>query len=344
MKDKRNKLARNMIEAKSEINRWRKNVDRRLLEFEGTAVPASLLASPDIPVQNSQITSTGSTSLQRQAGLQNATAYSLLNDWHGMKEWCSGIIKDKHDLSNYPLQLEQNRELLQNLDDPAGYDESDVGSDVQPDFGTAVVDALLESYFSNIHNLHPFLNRCDVCGMFGHFKNQYSGVARGIKRKRTQSVGYSLHNAVVLLILALGKACSYNKKRALDFPGISLHPEGLFNDTANRTRRGTIKSIPGMAYYSLATKILGHHVAGNTIVHAQAFILAALYVSQFARVLESWNWIGTACRVITILFKAWAPQAFRPFNISLQITLGISRSSTAKGIYQDCRSSKSVML
>jgi hypothetical protein len=59
-----------------------------------------------------------------------------------------------------------------------------------------------------------------------------------------------------------------------------------------------------MAYYSYATDILGNHHGGLTIAHAQAFILAALYISQFARVLESWSWINSACRITIVLLKA----------------------------------------
>ena len=59
-----------------------------------------------------------------------------------------------------------------------------------------------------------------------------------------------------------------------------------------------------MGYFAYATDILGNQQGGNTVAHAQAMILAALYLSQFARVLESWSWINNACRVVLVLIKA----------------------------------------
>jgi hypothetical protein len=59
-----------------------------------------------------------------------------------------------------------------------------------------------------------------------------------------------------------------------------------------------------MAYYAYATDILGNQQGGNTVAHAQAMLLAALFLSQYARVLESWSWINNACRIALVLIKA----------------------------------------
>jgi len=64
-----------------------------------------------------------------------------------------------------------------------------------------------------------------------------------------------------------------------------------------------IDILPGLAYYAYATDILGNLYGGNELAHAQAFLLAGLYMGQYARVLESWSWISSACRVCHILVK-----------------------------------------
>ncbi|KAF2834864.1 hypothetical protein M501DRAFT_501280 [Patellaria atrata CBS 101060] len=61
--------------------------------------------------------------------------------------------------------------------------------------------------------------------------------------------------------------------------------------------------IPGLAYYAQAAAILGELHGGNDISHAHGFLLAGLYMGQFARVMESWSWINAACRVCNILVE-----------------------------------------
>jgi hypothetical protein len=219
-----------------------------------------------------------------------------------------------------------------------------LGPDGRPDFRSAVMDELMESYHQNMRNLHPFLNQAKLQKMFKEFKEQNSpdvGPANvasppvaqldaGMKRKRSNgafgdsgshrgSIERSLRNAIVLLVLALGKVCSYKKRVPLPSPQTdkgpqandawgsfaTSHSNGSFNsDASNDTRPRNIDIMPGMAYYAYATDILGNHNGGHTVAHAQAFILAALYIGQFARVLESWSWITSACRVAVVLLKA----------------------------------------
>jgi hypothetical protein len=220
-----------------------------------------------------------------------------------------------------------------------------LGSDDQPDLRPQVMDDLLEAYFTNIHNLHPFLNRSKIDKMFRKFKEQYSPdfepanvqspatnqLNPDMKRKRTSSaldeagsakrtIGRSLYNAIVLLVLALGKVCSCKDRRPLPSPqsdkgaqgngawgsfGPSLNPSDNFPSKMSVDGRPrNIDIMPGMVYYSYATDILGNHNGGLTVAHAQAFILAGLYISQFARVLESWSWIDSACRITMVLVKA----------------------------------------
>jgi hypothetical protein len=149
----------------------------------------------------------------------------------------------------------------------------------------------------------------------------------GTKRKRSSStfgetyshrgaIERSLPNAIVLLVLALGKVYSY--KHPLPAPRSDRHgtwgtlresshslPNGSFDsDTLDATLPRNVDILPGMAYFSYATDILGNHHGGNTVAHAQTMILASFYLNQFARVLESWSWISSACRITMILIKA----------------------------------------
>jgi hypothetical protein len=344
-----------------------------------------------------------------KAGLQSdhsTPAHKLLEEWPQMGEFFQGVdylqklIDMGRPVSEYPMQLEQDRGLLRpwgvgeglDLNDGAqgpgspesNNNESDapspapgkeglwghppldkaspaslngnnsrehfdhpggLGPDGRPDFRAAVVDQLLASYDQNMRTLHPFLNPSKLQKMCREFKEQYSPDTRaaniaspadyhlnpGLKRKRSGSaigevktprgaIEHSLRNAIVLLVLALGKVCSYKEKKPLPSPqsdkGVptsgawgsfapSSHPNSSFNsDTSDDSRPRNIDIMPGMAYYSYATDILGNHHGGLTVAHAQAFILAALYINQYARVLESWSWVNSACRVTIVLLKA----------------------------------------
>ncbi|KAF1942436.1 hypothetical protein EJ02DRAFT_168438 [Clathrospora elynae] len=236
--------------------------------------------------------------------------------------------------------------------DPAGTPreyhgrESGLGADGRPDFSCKVLDEGLESYMSSIHNFHPFMNEGKLRRMFKQFSAQYSPDPRsgstrspaatglphnfhpGVKRKRSNSavdglqsprgeIERSLRNAIVLLVLALGKVCAHTKPlpapqsdKSQYVSGSwgsrgSANAPGSFNsDASDDHRPRNIDVLPGMAYYAYATDILGNQQGGNTVAHAQAMLLAALYLSQFARVLESWSWINNACRVVLVLIKA----------------------------------------
>lgn len=210
--------------------------------------------------------------------------------------------------------------------------EGGLGPDGRPDFDFQVLQQLYDSYMQNMHNLHPFLNPREIHTMveeFGEHVNAMPTGRPGVKRKRSTShfgephllggaIERSLRNAIVLLILAIGKVCSY-KGKVLPAPQIdsSATAKGTWGCTRDFSRRNAsfdnepsedrlknIEILPGMAYFAYAMDILGYQHGGNTAAHAQAMILAALYLSQYSRVLESWSWIESACRVTELLIKA----------------------------------------
>ncbi|KAF2115552.1 hypothetical protein BDV96DRAFT_646544 [Lophiotrema nucula] len=232
-----------------------------------------------------------------------------------------------------------------------------LGPDGRPQLDESTLWTLHNLYYKNFHCLHPFLNPSKLRKMIKEFSEIYSprpsnafspGSAvpnhvAGVKRKRSSStfaldpwspgragrdgpetIEKSLRNAIVLLVLALGKVSQYKKplpapqKDKLS-PNVSgLNHDSPFasnvsfsSDDGADVRPRNIDSMPGMAYFSYATDILGNQQGGNTIGHAQAMLLAALYLGQFARVLESWSWINNACRVCLILIKADMPKINR---------------------------------
>ncbi|KAF7578808.1 C6 zinc finger domain containing protein [Pyrenophora tritici-repentis] len=229
---------------------------------------------------------------------------------------------------------------------PPQFHQSGLGPDGRPDFRRHVMFDLLKSYMESMHIFHPFMNEGKLKRMFREFSDQYSPEARtanvrspatngvhqlnpGIKRKRSASgldglpsprvdIERSLRNAIVLLVMALGKVASYTDPLPAPqndrspyvhsewgYIRNSPNPNGSFaSEGAEDSRPRNIDILPGMAYYAYATDILGNQQGGNTTAHAQAMLLAGLYLSQYARVLESWSWINNACRIALVLIKA----------------------------------------
>jgi hypothetical protein len=61
--------------------------------------------------------------------------------------------------------------------------------------------------------------------------------------------------------------------------------------------------IPGLAYFALATDIIGNQLGGNSLQHVHVNILAGLYHGQLARVLESHAYIHQACRSLQVILR-----------------------------------------
>ena len=362
---------------------------------------------PATPADSVRSEHSGATGLphKEKSGLQSdhtTPAHKLFEEWQSMAHFCRNVdyieklIEGNHDVSEYPMLLEQDRGLLrvwgvgegQDLNDGAqgpgspdsggdadasspapgkeglwGYPPADtsspgtvpgeipsshprpensggLGPDGRPDFRSHVLWELYDSYIENIHKLHPFMNASKLRRMIKEFSEQYSpdikpnhsgspaantlAVNQSLKRKRSGSafgepysakgaIERSLRNALVLLVLALGKVCAHHEplaspqsdKASHTNGGWGVHANGSFNsETSDDNRPRNVDILPGMGYFAYATDILGNQQGGNTVAHAQAMILAALYLSQFARVLESWSWINNACRVVLVLIKA----------------------------------------
>ena len=150
----------------------------------------------------------------------------------------------------------------------------------------------------------------------------------------------SMNNALMLLIMALGRICEHkgslpppvsegdtyqpaftnhrspsfaNTPRSVAtpfFPPDGATPDALgrspFSDSSSTryaSRPRNIDRIPGLAYFSYAIGILGEHHGSPDLVHVHSSLLAGLYYGQMARVIDSWRWINSACVDCQLLFK-----------------------------------------
>ncbi|KAF2844901.1 hypothetical protein T440DRAFT_546811 [Plenodomus tracheiphilus IPT5] len=287
-------------------------------------------------------------------------AHTLFDKWPSLKNWSVGV-DDVEKLSDYVKLLAQRHGLLNIWGAGERYDthptgprtvaqdnDGGPGPDNRPDLRTGTLWKLYSSYIETIHKLLPFLNKDALSTMIASFSKDYSpdfkmtgtgglmtdavplvAIDQGLKRKRGQGLRHdprfanstiepSLRNAIILLVLALGEVCAHDKP--LPAPRTDRTSQ---TNVPNNKQSKNIDILPGMRYYAYAVEILGREQAGNTLGHAQAMILAALYLNQFSRILESWSWISNACRVSYVLIKAtdkstrsvsWDHSATLPFK------------------------------
>ncbi|RKF72256.1 putative c6 zinc finger domain-containing protein [Golovinomyces cichoracearum] len=64
-----------------------------------------------------------------------------------------------------------------------------------------------------------------------------------------------------------------------------------------------IDVIPGLIYFALATDILGNQMAGSSLQHVHANILAGLFHAQLGRIMESAAYISNACRALQVILR-----------------------------------------
>ncbi|KAH0555710.1 hypothetical protein GP486_006345, partial [Trichoglossum hirsutum] len=146
----------------------------------------------------------------------------------------------------------------------------------------------------------------------------------------------SISTVLGLLVLALGKICDHrtwvpgpaqdNRKSPMMSPPLTpvqhsptssasstytTLPPPLGSPRIPNERQAWSENVeprnvdvtPGLAYYALATEILGPLMGGNDLPHVQAGLLAGLYCGQLGRVLESWKWINWACVSCQVLLR-----------------------------------------
>lgn len=77
--------------------------------------------------------------------------------------------------------------------------------------------------------------------------------------------------------------------------------EGSMNTPKSLARN--LDLLPGLAYFALATDIIGNQLGGITLQHAHVNILAGLYHAQLARPLESYAYIQKASMIVQFLMR-----------------------------------------
>jgi hypothetical protein len=233
------------------------------------------------------------------------------------------------------------------------------------------VDMYFRSYLDNMHILHPFLELKVLRRMLHAFKRKYSWDFRhpmsntiaGAKRKReatdsptamadipgatsgprpygrevnTASIEHSVANAIILLVIALGKVCLYREplpgppstasmrtstphtmySTLSDLPytkSAPASPHNLVNGnhpvaapSPSNPQGKNMDVIPGLSYFAKAADILGELPGGADVSHIQANLLAGLYMGQLARIIPSHYYISVACRACQILIESTA--------------------------------------
>ena len=240
------------------------------------------------------------------------------------------------------------------------------------------VDRYFKSYMDNMHILHPFLEPRVLRSMVHTFKKKYSWDYRptqpltstiGSKRKRDMTdsptsmdeyaatvhgsrnhgrptsapmppIEHSVANAIVLLVMALGKICAYkdplpgaavtssvrtstpHSTMYSDLPMPMSAPNSPFNNNNNPAGLNgvapmTVSSpanpqgknmdiIPGLAYFAKAADIIGELPGGMDVSHVQVNVLAGLYMGQLARIFPSHFYISNACKACIVLVESTA--------------------------------------
>jgi hypothetical protein len=268
---------------------------------------------------------------------------------------------------------------------PAPIDGKPVVVTQTPDFTEASVWKYVKSFQDNIQNMHPLIIPVELNAMVKlsldtiqqsmnrPTRGGPGGIAKfvgtaspaeavGSKRKRSPGPDgaesptsspkskpvfqRSINNALVLLVLALGKVC-LQKDRIPDVVAVSepppprgspmarngypaspiqgsspsqsshSHSAGLPSPKEGPERPGGLSRrasfqgagapikggtslkrnldvIHGLDYFAYATDILGGQLAGTSLRHIYAYLLAGLYHGQLGRVLESYAYIKEA--------------------------------------------------
>lgn len=237
------------------------------------------------------------------------------------------------------------------------------------------IDTYFRSYMDNMHILHPFLEARVLRKMIHNFKKKYSWDYRphhataqvtGNKRKReatdsptalddippaftagrphsravnSSMIEHSVANAIILLVIALGKVCAhkeqvpgpastasirtstphniYSTLSDLPYNHVKSAPASPYNQPNGHHPAVTAASpsnpqgknmdvIPGLSYFAKAADIIGELPGGVDVSHIQANLLAGLYMGQLARIIPSHYYISVACRACIILIETTA--------------------------------------
>ncbi|KAG7424498.1 hypothetical protein Forpi1262_v014562 [Fusarium oxysporum f. sp. raphani] len=234
--------------------------------------------------------------------------------------------------------------------------------DGNPDFSEPKVWEYVGSFKENILNMHPIIQPKLLDYWVQHFldslpaspprpaRSQTTGTKRQRSpgpdgpepptpvQPRTGRPDRSIHTALVLMVLALGKVCLHRdnvpdvvlpteplpsgspavrdgaippRPNQRSPPGYSSHshPLGLPSPKAEKgekldSLRKNYEAIPGLEYFAYATDILGNHTgAYNNMKNVYANIFAGLYHGQLGRPMESFAFIHRASHKLQVIMR-----------------------------------------
>jgi hypothetical protein len=164
---------------------------------------------------------------------------------------------------------------------------------------------------------------------------------RGYSAKPKRPVDYSLNNAIILLVLALGKLCEHEKyimseeigrpdpfpednnnsqgssppfarpssTRSSNNSSSPKFPNNLLNTSSHEpyipaTAKNVLK-LPGLGYYAEAVSMLGHCIGRRGLDAVHAHILTGLYWGQMGYILQSADCIHMAANSVVELLHTF---------------------------------------
>ncbi|KAI0976382.1 hypothetical protein F4678DRAFT_223723 [Xylaria arbuscula] len=314
----------------------KKTVDRKFDKME--ELLRSLGASDKPP--NVAISGVESEPSEQAARIQPLTLNhiprtSLLLNWPSIQMLTADLLKAEGILSinEFPISImEQQPDIFRVF----GHDRSSQN----PKFDRCKVKSYTQSFKEHILNMHPIIIPGDLDSMVEAFLDSRPKAATtqpvtflplqaSRKRKFPSTTDHhnhhatseepglpqqSINEAVVLLVLALGKICVHSRAIPDAMSEDRYLPSPIENEEAIPTAKDapygeSFNAIPGLEYFALATKIIGSQVGSCSLEHANAQILAGLYCGQLGRVLDSSFYISWASRTIQIIL---APAQNRP--------------------------------
>jgi hypothetical protein len=162
------------------------------------------------------------------------------------------------------------------------------------------LERLLESYLEHIHPLHPLFPTAYLTEMLEQFCSHHKihgktlttpllstpASSSGVNALYGMGLDRSSLTAVFLFIMALGSICQCK------------------HESPRTSQSRNTDAIPGLVYYAPATDILGNLHGSSDLTHAQACLLAGLYVDQLRRPLESHRWVSEARSTCQILIQS----------------------------------------
>lgn len=273
--------------------------------------------------------------------------------------------------SNSPYQIREYNTGKKPKEEQLG----GIASDGTLDLSDTTVKRLVKTYMEKMNILHPILTKKEADRLVIKFLQEVKSIpdtdrekkvsasflgqtSSLFSKKRSRStpdrgeygeilsspeIGRQLpqrspSNAVVLLMLGLGKICEAPKIPDVIWGAFNMsdsdkkkvkgsaspdhsspsspassaehssphsqHPPVRLSDAEQSNISGkprpvkNLDTVPGMAYVSIATDIIGNQLSGSTMCHIQANILASLYFGQLVRPIQSHAYLHVASRAI----------------------------------------------